>query len=123
TLAAAITLAASYMLPNPGPIQVAVTLGVSDTLDFIVGGTVGVIKAASTDLFEFSGQYSNVTIKNFIAGTGSTHDTIQFASNDFADYAAVKSAMMQVGANVVIRLDATDAITLVNKTVSSLVSA
>jgi hypothetical protein len=44
-------------------------------------------------------------------------------ANDFGIFTAVQSAMSQVGADTVIRLDATDSITLVGVTKSSLVSA
>ena len=63
------------------------------------------------------------TIKSFKAGTVATHDTIEFAASDFTSYAQVQGAMTQVGANVVIRFDASDAITLDNVSVSKLVSA
>jgi hypothetical protein len=98
-------------------------LGPQDAFDFVPGQSVGTITASSTDLFEFSGKYGNDTIGSFRPGSGPAHDTIQFASNDFTSFAQVQSAMSQVGANVVIRLDATDAITLLNKSVASLVAA
>ena len=58
-----------------------------------------------------------------IAGSGSTHDTIQFAANDFGSFAAVQSAMSQVGSDVLIRLDATDSIVLNGVILSNLVAA
>ena len=74
------------------------------------------------DLFEFSGDFGKVTFNDFVGGTGTNHDTIQFAANDFGTYSQVQSASTQVGADVVIKLDATDSITLNNVTLSSLVS-
>jgi hypothetical protein len=47
---------------------------------------------------------------------------LQFAAGDFRNYATIRSAMSQVGANVVIKLDSTDAITLVNVSLSNMVS-
>ena len=81
------------------------------------------INARASDTFDYHGLFGNETIDSFTAGTGSTHDTLQFAANDFGSFTAVQSAMSQVGADTVIRLDATDSITLVSVTKSNLVSA
>ena len=55
--------------------------------------------------------------------TGAGHDTIDFSTAVFANFAAVKSHMVQSGANVIITLDSADTITLKNVTVASLTAA
>jgi hypothetical protein len=122
-ISGSVMLGAGNTLTNAGDIQGAVTMGAADTFDFAPGGVVGAITASNADLFEFSGKFGAVVIDNFQAGTGATHDTLAFATSDLGGYAAVQSAMSQVGANVVIRLDATDTITLVDVSLSSLGSA
>ncbi len=104
------------------------TLGSSDTFDVSPGVVTGVINASTVtgspgDLSEFSGDFGKVTFDDFVGGTGTNHDTIQFAANDFGSFSQVQSASSQVGADVVIKLDATDSITLNNVTLASLVSA
>jgi hypothetical protein len=100
-----------------------VILGAGDTFYLSPGIVTGVVDAAGSDLFAFSGNFGNVTFDDFVAGSGSTHDTIQFAANDFGTFSQIQSASSQVGADVVIKLDATDSITLNNVTLASLVSA
>jgi Hint domain-containing protein len=119
-----VTLADPDTLNNTGIIDGNVTLGAGDTFGDSQGGAVtGPITASSSNLFEFSGHFGNETIANFTGGAGSTHDTIQFAADDFASFMAVQNAMSQVGPDVVITLDSTDSITLENVTLSNLVSA
>ena len=118
-----VSLAGSDTLINDGVIHGAVTLKNDDTVGSSRGEITGAITAAASDLFKFGGNFGNETIDTFTGGTGSTHDTIQFAANDFGSFTAVQSAMSQVGADTVIRHDATDSITLVGVTKSNLVSA
>ena len=118
-----VALAGSDALINTGAIHGDVTLSNADLVDSSRGEITGAITGATSDLFEFSGNFGNETIDKFTGGTGSTHDTIQFAANDFGSFAAVQSAMSQVGVDTVIRLDATNSITLVGVTKSNLVSA
>ncbi len=104
------------------------TLSDNDAFDVSPGVVTGVIEASTMtdfpgDLFEFSGDFGNVTFDDFVAGTGTNHDTIQFAANDFSAFSQVQSASSQAGADVVIKIDATDSITLNNVTLASLVSA
>jgi hypothetical protein len=80
---------------------------------------MGVIDASSSDLFEFGGNFGQVTIDDFVGG----HNAIQFAANDFSTFSEVQAASTQKGSDVVIRLDATDSVTLNNTTLSSLTSA
>ena len=118
-----VTLAGGDALIDTGLIHGDVTLGSADSFDASQGGVAGTIGASSGDLFEFGGHFGAETIDNFTAGAGSTHDTLEFATSDFANYAALTSAMSQVGSDVMIRLDATDSITLNHVSMSSLVSA
>jgi hypothetical protein len=123
TIDGSVTFGAGDTLTDTGTIRGTVTLGASDTFDVSPGIVSGAINASTTDLFEFSGNFGNVTIDDFGAGGGVLSDTIQFAADDFGTFSQVQQASSQVGSDVVIRLDATDAITLNNVTLSSLVSA
>ena len=102
------TLASGDTLIDTGAIRGDVTLGSADSLDASQGGVAGTIGASSGDLFEFGGHFGAETIDNFTAGAGPTHDTLEFATSDFASYAALTSAMSQAGSDVMIRLDATE---------------
>jgi hypothetical protein len=108
------------VLANTGVIHGNVTLGAHDT--FTVGDVTGAVTASTNDFLAFSGNFGNVTIDKFVAGSGTTRDVIWFGSNDFSTFAQVHAASTQQGADVVIRL-ATDSITLTGVTLSSLVSA
>ena len=55
--------------------------------------------------------------------SGAAHDTIDFSTAVFANFAAVHSHMAQSGANVIITLDSADTITIKNVTVASLTAA
>ena len=102
-----------------------VTLGSADTFDASSGKITGVITASTSDFLEFGAHLGAETIDHFTAGAAPTHDTLELATSDFANYAALTSAMAmsQVGSDVMIRLDATDSITLNQVSLSSLVSA
>jgi hypothetical protein len=114
---------------NTGVVHGNAALGKSVTIDDSLGEVTGAITASAlgADTFDYEGNFGNETIDRFFAGTGSTHDTIQFGASDFGSFAAVQAAMTQVttatGFDTVIRLDATDSITLVGVTKASLVSA
>jgi serralysin len=110
-------------LTNTGLIRGNVKLGATDTVDVSPGDVTGLFSASSNDRFEFSGDFGTATIADFIAGSGTTHDTIQFAANDFGSFSAVHAAMSQVGADVVIEHGATDSITLTGVALSTLVAA
>lgn len=116
-----VTAGSANTLTNKGIIHGDVTLGAHDTI--YVGDVTGVVNAKTSDLLEFSGNFGNQTINKFLAGGGSTADVIQFAANDFSSFAQVQGASTQQGSDVVIRLDATDSITLTGVTLSSLVAA
>jgi hypothetical protein len=117
-----VTMGTGDTLINTGMIHGAVTLGNQDTLNTSGGEITGAVTAAQKDTFDFSGSFGHNTILNFL-GTSAEHDTIHFASDDFANYSAVQSHMAQVGNNVVITLDAGDTIVLSHILLSHLVSA
>jgi Ca2+-binding RTX toxin-like protein len=77
---------------------------------------------AGTDSFVFDKAFGKDTVSGFVAA-GAGHDTIDFSTSVFANFAAVKSHMVQSGANVVITLDAADTITLKGVTLASLTAA
>lgn len=118
-----VTLGSGDTLIDTGGIHGDVTLGQADSLDLSQGGVTGTIGASSGDLLEFRGNFGAATIDDFTAGARRTHDTLEFATSDFANYAALTSAMSQAGSDVMIRLDAMDSITLNQFSLSSLVSA
>jgi hypothetical protein len=70
----------------------------------------------------FDKGFGKDTITGFVAA-GAAHDTIDFSTATFANFAAVKSHMVQSGANVVITLDAADTITIKGVTLASLTAA
>ena len=72
-----------------------------------------------TDSFVFDTAFGKDTVTGFVA-TGAAHDTIDFSTAVFANFAAVHSHMAQSGANVIITLDASDTITLKGVTLASL---
>lgn len=69
------------------------------------------------DIFVFGADSGKDVILDFSA---SEHDRLQFTSGAFATFQDVKAHMAQVGADVVITIDANDQVTLVNTTVSAL---
>jgi hypothetical protein len=92
-----VMLAGGDTLIDTGLIHGDVTLGSADSFDASQGGVGGTIGAASGDLFEFGGYFGAETIDNFTAGAGLTHDTLEFSTSDFDNYAAPKNAMSQAG--------------------------
>lgn len=79
--------------------------------DYLVGN-------GSSDTFKFAPRFGNDVIKDFDA-TGRGHDTIQFSSSVFDNFASVLSHASQVGQDVVIANGA-DTLTLKNVKLSSL---
>ena len=75
-----------------------------------------------TDSFVFDKAFGKDTITGFVAA-GAGHDTIDFSTATFGSFAAIKSHMVQSGANVVITLDSADTITLKGVTLASLTAA
>jgi Ca2+-binding RTX toxin-like protein len=83
--------------------------------DFLSGGSGDdtLIGGKGSDTFEFSFGFGHDVIKDFKAGAG-TPDVILIDDSIFADFAAVFAASAQVGGDVVITKDASNAITLEN---------
>lgn len=73
--------------------------------------------------YVFHAASGNNTIGNFVAGNTPSHDTLQFDSSIFADWAHLLGATTQQGSDLLIKLDATDSITLKNTTLASFVAA
>lgn len=96
-----------------GPGRDTLTGGKGDDILTGVGGV---------DTFNFSGNFGNDTITDF-QPTGSFHDIIHFAHNDFANYTDLQAHMVQDDADVVITLDSADTIVLHNVMLGSLTSA
>ena len=117
-----VTMGADDQLLNTGTIHGLVFLGAGDTLNTSDGTITDTIEAANKDTFDFGGSFGHNTIAGFV-GTTAQHDAIHFASDDFANYAAVQSHMAQVGGNVVITLDATDTIILQHITLAHITTA
>ncbi len=114
-----VTMGTNDTIANDGTIHGNVILGTGDTFDGIGGLVTGMVTAANSDTFDFSGSFGHNTISAF-AWSGTTHDTISFNSDDFANYAAVQSHMAQVGNDVVITLDPEDTIVLLHQTLAHL---
>jgi len=84
-----------------------------DTLDGGAGSDV-LTGGNGDDRFVFSGAFGHDVVTDF------SHDHIQLDHQAFANFAAVMAHAAQVGADVVITLDADDTITLLNTKLSSL---
>ncbi|MGD0143474.1 MAG: hypothetical protein ABSC92_09965 [Rhizomicrobium sp.] len=117
-----VTLGVDDQMLNTGTIHGLVFLGVGDTLTTSDGTITDTIDAVDKDTFNFSGSFGRNTISGFV-GTGSGHDILHFASDDFASYAAVQAHMAQVGHDVVITLDAGDTIILQHITLAHLTAS
>ena len=91
--------------------QAAVT-GNSDTF-VMTGGTA--TASGNSDSFVFLAAFGQDSVTGF-----NSTDTIQLAASDFASWNVLQGHITQSGANTLITLDATDAITLVGVTKSSL---
>jgi trimeric autotransporter adhesin len=118
-----VVLGSGTTLTNTGLIHGNVTLGATDTVEVSPGDVTGLFTASSSDRFELGGNFGTATIADFTAGSATTHDTIQFAANDFGSFSAVQAAMSQVGSDVVIQHGTSDSITLTGATLSNLVAA
>jgi hypothetical protein len=94
-------------------------IGNSDTID--ISGNAGSLAAlfGTSDALAF---LQPAFGQDVVAGFGSS-DTIQFSATDFANFTALHGAMTQSGANTVIKLDATDMVTLQNVTMANLTAA
>jgi uncharacterized repeat protein (TIGR03803 family) len=98
-------------------------LGIYGTGDTVkLGGNDGIWAGAGSDVFAFAGTTGYDTITGFVA-TGSNHDTLQFSSSVFADWAHLLGATKQQGSDLLITIDASDTVVLKNVTLASFTSA
>ncbi|EGD60515.1 putative calcium binding protein [Novosphingobium nitrogenifigens DSM 19370] len=89
----------------------------------IVGGPGDQLYAgAGADTFVFHKGFGHEDVFDFDA-LSAKHDTVQFDSSLFADYAAVTAAMHQVGSDVVITHDAAQSVVLHDVSLSALSAA
>jgi trimeric autotransporter adhesin len=116
-----VTMGTTDTFINTGTVHGSVVLGTGDTFNSSAGDITGTVTAAASDTFDYSGSFGHNTIAGFVS-VGTTHDIISFASDDFANYAAVQAHMAQVGTDVVITLDAGDTIVLTHQTLAHLVA-
>ena len=117
-----VTLAGGDTLIDTGAIHGDVTLGSADTFDASSGevtGRSGLERRSPRIRRPFRGRDD----RRFRRGNRRDPRHVGVCDGDFASYAALTSAMSQVGSDVMIRLDATNSITLNHVSLSSLVSA
>ena len=132
----------SIIVTGAGIIDRQVSVGDDGEVSVVAGGTVGAIALTGTsaaiddsrgniglitldasDVIDYQGLFGEQVVTNFIGGSGSTHDTLSFAVNDFGSFTAMSKDMTQVGADTVIKRDSDDSITLVGVTKTTLVAA
>jgi hypothetical protein len=94
----------------------ATIVGSSDSL-FLSGTSEATLNGGS-DLMAFQASIGLATINGFAAS-----DELQFSKTDFANFTAFMKDVSQSGANTLIKLDASDEVTLTNFTASKLTSA
>jgi hypothetical protein len=98
-------------------------LGIYGTNDTVkLGANDGIWAGAGSDLFAFAGATGHDVITGFVA-TGSNHDTLQFSSSAFADWAHLLAATRQQGSDLLITIDASDTVVLKNVALASFTSA
>jgi len=122
TIHGTVYLGAGDSFTNNGAIHGFVVAAADDQLDMGTGTVTSPIGAAASDVFQFNGSFGEYQISGFTGFVGhhTTCDFIDFASDDFANYTALQSHMAQVGADVVITLDATDDIVLLGTKLANL---
>ncbi|PBB89540.1 hypothetical protein CK215_26825 [Mesorhizobium sp. WSM3864] len=103
------------------------TVGMANGATDKVTGNSNVFNVGSGDTLTLSGtsetvQYGTVTGADTLSGFASS-DIIQLSHLDFANWTALQAAMTQSGSNTVIRLDASDTITLTGVTKTNLTSS
>jgi Ca2+-binding RTX toxin-like protein len=96
-----------------------VSLHANQTLNGLGGDDVLVGSSAGSDTFVFQANSGNDIIQSFIAGSGSTADTVRIQDYGFYTFSQVQAAMTQSGSDVVLKLDANDSVTFANTTVSA----
>ena len=111
----------SIVLSQGGTID-TIQCGPSTSINEI-RGTIDDIDMSSSDTVDYRGLFGEQTITGFTVGTGSTHDTLSFAANDWGSFMALSKDMTQVGNDTVIKRDSDNSITVVGVTKASLVAA
>jgi serralysin len=86
------------------------------------GGNDALFGNPGIDSFVFDAGFGKDLIADF-AAAGAGHDKMNFSTAMFANYAAVRSHMTQVGPNVLITHDAANVVTLKGVTLASLTAA
>ena len=89
-----------------------IATAVNQSLNGMGGDDVLVGSAAGQDYFVFQANSGATVVDNFIGGTAANHDTIRIQDYGLYTFADVQAAMTQVGANVVLQLDANDSVTI-----------
>ena len=85
----------------------AVTFASGDNYDTVYGGS-------GSDSYAFqSTNFGHETLYNF-AATGTSHDTLQFSTSAFADWAHLLGATTQQGSDLLVTLDPNDSVLLKN---------
>ncbi|MDQ2081666.1 Ig-like domain-containing protein [Xanthobacteraceae bacterium Astr-EGSB] len=105
-----VTAGAGNDVANGGSGNDVITGGFGD--DVLTGGS-------GHDVFVFAAGFGKDTIKDF-ALTGSSSDVIEFSSDLFDDFADVMANAEQVGADVLISVDADTTLTLANVKLAAL---
>jgi hypothetical protein len=93
-----------------------VVTGNSDTIEMM--GTSAMTQSGASDSFVFQAAIGVEKITGF-----ASTDSMQFSASDFANFAAMMSHTIQSGSATVIKLDATDKVTLTNTLDTSLVAS
>ena len=97
------------------------TLNGSTGADRLVGGAGNDSLTGGTgdDTFVFKPNFGLDTVQDF-KDTANENDIVEFSTSIFADFAAVQAAMSQVGADVLITVDASNTVTLKSVSLSNL---
>jgi Ca2+-binding RTX toxin-like protein len=117
------TVTGAYTLTANGQGDLLIAASAGATLVSGAGADVLVGSASGGDTFVFPFTSGDDAVYNFIGGTGSTHDTLNLTGYGYTSFSQVQASMVQQGSNVLLTLDANDAILLENTTLSSLVAS
>ncbi|CAN5155177.1 hypothetical protein BH10PSE4_BH10PSE4_07270 [soil metagenome] len=84
-----------------------------------MGGNDVLVGGGGSDTYVFSTGSGHDVITDFMAGTGAGSDIVRLQNYGMTTFSQVKAAMTQVGADVVLKLSATDDVTFRNTTVET----
>ncbi|CAN5155089.1 hypothetical protein BH10PSE4_BH10PSE4_07260 [soil metagenome] len=84
-----------------------------------LGGNDVLVGGGGNDTFVVGNHSGHDVITDFTAGKGAEADALRFSDGSFTSFAQVKAAMTQVGADVVLKLSATDDVTFRNTTIGT----